>query len=84
MAVDSATKRNSIKSMMEKWIEWEKTTKKLYQQKYQELYEIGEIAAADKVKCYICDVDEELKHAEKKFIQLETMNYDLSVIVQEQ
>ena len=81
MAVDSATKRNSIKSMMEKWIEWEKTTKKLYQQKYQEF---GEIAAADKVKCYICDVDEELKHAEKKFIQLETVNYDLSVIVQEQ
>jgi len=30
MEVDVSTKRNSVKSMMEKWVQWEKNTKKLY------------------------------------------------------
>jgi len=30
MAVDVATKRQAVKTMMEKWVEWERNTKKLY------------------------------------------------------
>jgi len=48
---------------------------------YKELFELGEIAAANKINCFICDVDEELKHAEKKFIKLETLGYDIGTIV---
>ncbi len=81
MAVDVATKRQAVKTMMEKWVEWERNTKKLYQDMYKELFELGEIAAANKINCFICDVDEELKHAEKKFIKLETLGYDIGTIV---
>lgn len=81
MAVDVATKRQAVKTMTEKWVEWERNTKKLYQDMYKELFELGEIAAANKINCFICDVDEELKHAEKKLIKLETLGYDIGTIV---
>ena len=81
MAVDSNTKRQAVKSMMDKWVEWERNTKKLYQEMYNELCNVNEVAAANEVNCYICGVDEELKHAEKKLIKLETLGYDISAIV---
>lgn len=81
MDVDANTKRQAVKMMMEKWVEWERDTKKLYQEMYTELCNLGEIAAACEVKCYICDVDDELKHAEKKMIKLETLGYDIGVII---
>jgi len=48
---------------------------------YQELVAINEIAAAEKIKCYILDVTEELKHAEKKIIKLESLGYDINTII---
>ena len=81
MAVDANTKRTSTQELMKKWATWEHETKKLYCDMYKELYEIGEIAAANEVNCYICDVDEELKHTEKKIIKLETLNYDIGEII---
>jgi len=50
---------------------------------YKEALSIGEVAAASKIKCYICDVSDELKHAEKKLIKLETLGYDIGDIVKE-
>lgn len=50
---------------------------------YKELVDIGEIAA-EKIACYICDVDCELKYAERKHLDLESINYDLPTIVIEQ
>jgi hypothetical protein len=47
----------------------------------QELTAIGELAAAMKLDCYICDVDKELHYAEKKLIKLETLGYDLATII---
>lgn len=81
MDVDPGTKRTSVKTMMTKWVEWERETKKLYQDMYQELCKNAEVAAANKVKCYICAVDEELKHAEKKLIKLETIEYNVGTII---
>jgi len=81
MAVDVNTKRNSTKTMMEKWVNWERDTKKLYQDMYKELININEIAAADCILCYINDVDDELKHAEKKLFKLEALGYDISTII---
>ena len=81
MAVDSNTIRQAVKDLMEKWVQWERDTKLLYQQMYQELVAINEIAAAEKIKCYILDVTEELKHAEKKIIKLESLGYDINTII---
>lgn len=81
MAVDTNTKRQATKTMMEAWVKWEQDTKQLYQDMYSELHNLGEIAAADKIKCYVRGVTEELKHAEKKWIKLETIDYNIGSIV---
>lgn len=81
MEVDTTTKREAVKTMMTKWVEWERDTKKLYQEMYKELYELNEIAAANQINCYILDVTKELTHAEKKLIKLETTNYDIGMIL---
>lgn len=82
--VDSNTKRQAVKNGVEHWVKWERETKKLYQEMYKELMNIDEVAAAEKILCYIKDVDCELKHAERKHIDLEAINYDLPTIVIEQ
>jgi hypothetical protein len=47
----------------------------------QELYNLGEVAAASEIDCFIADVDDELVHAEKKLIKLETIGYDIGTII---
>ena len=81
MDVDTNTKRQAVQIMMKKWVDWERDTKQLYQTMHQELCSLGEVAAADKLKCYICDVDNELIHAEKKLIKLETIDYNINTII---
>ena len=81
MAVDVNTKRSAVKDMMGKWVKWEQDTKKLYQEMRQELCALGEVAAALEIDCFIKDVDDELVHAEKKFIKLETIGYDIGTII---
>lgn len=76
-AVDSGTKRNAIKELMEKWVKWEQETKKLYQEMRQELIQLGETASALYIDQYIIDVDNELQDAQNKLMRLETINYDL-------
>ena len=81
MDVDVNTKRQAVQTMMKKWVEWERDTKKLYQEMYHELYMINEIAAAEEIKYYISCVDEELEYAEKKLIKLETIEYNIGTII---
>ncbi len=83
-AVDTGTKRNSIKELMTKWINWEKETKTLYQSMRLELYTLGEVAAALDLDKYIMDVDKELRHAEKRLLELETIGYDIVKIMESQ
>ena len=80
--VDAGTKRNAIKEFMEKWIKWEQDTKKLYQEMRQELYNIGEVAAASFIDAYIEDVTKELCHAQKKLVRFETIGYDIIKIIE--
>lgn len=80
-AVDVGTKRQAVKELMGKWVNWEKETKKLYEEMYLELTNLREIAAAMYIKKYLCDVDNELEYVEKKFIKFETLGYDISTLV---
>lgn len=84
MAVDVGTKRNAIRELMTKWIDWERSTKKLYQEMRHELASLNEFAAASYIDELIDDVSTELRHAEKKFIYLETIGYDIVLIVDHQ
>lgn len=82
--VSNETKKTSIQIGMEKWINWEKDTKKLYERLYKELVSIEEIAAAAELQKYIVDVDYELAEAYQIYIELSTINYNLSDIIMEQ
>ena len=63
---------------------WEKETKSLYQMAYRELMALKEEAAAIFIQHYIEAVDCELKWAERKAIELETVDYNLAFIIGEQ
>lgn len=82
--VDADTKKNGVKSGLTKWVEWERDTKKLYEQMYQELMNIDEVASAMKIKEFICDVDKELKKAERYWLNKEATGYDMTLIIEEQ
>lgn len=82
--VDVNSKRNAIKTGIEKWVAWEKETKKLYEKMYQELMTLGEIAAAQKVLDLICDVTCELKDAEQYHLNKRATDYDMVYIIEEQ
>ena len=82
--VDAQTKRSAIRTGIEKWVAWEKETKALYQKAYRDLIEAKEEAAALFIQKYIEDVDCELKWAERKALELETIDYNLSYIIGEQ
>lgn len=79
-AVDTQTKRQSVKDLMTKWINWEKETKKFYQEMRQELMSINEHAAATYLDRFIEDVTKELSHAEKKLLKFESINYDIIIL----
>lgn len=79
-AVDTGTKKTSLKDLMTKWIEWERSTKKLYQEMRKELEALGELDAAMEIDKYIRDVSKELSHAEKILLKLESVNYDMVYI----
>lgn len=76
-AVDTNTKRNAIKDLFTKWINWEESTKKLYQEMRQEAQNLGEINAALYIDKLILEVSKELRHAERRLIELESINYDI-------
>ena len=82
--VNSNTRKTAIQNGMDKWVQWEKGTKKLYEKLYQELMTLGETASALEVSKYIEDVSKELAHAEEKLIELKAMDYDIYTIIDNQ
>lgn len=82
--VNATTRKNAIQSGMDKWIKWEEETKKLYQYIYQELIALKEIAAAEEVAKYIIDVDYELAEAIQEDLELKAIDYDITIIIDNQ
>lgn len=82
--VNETTRKNAVQVGMERWISWEKQTKKLYERMYQELINMNEIASAMEIEEYIKDVDKELAYANEKYLELRAMDHDISSIVDKQ
>ena len=82
--VDAATKKNGIKTALSEWHKWEKETRDLYVQMYNELIKINEIASAEYITDMICNVEKEIKHAEKRMIEYNGIGYDLVFIEEQQ
>lgn len=82
--VNGSTKKSSVQTGLEKWVEWEKETKTLYENMFMELMSLGEVAGAMELKKYIIDVDDELAEACQKHIDKKGMDFDLPTIIAEQ
>lgn len=78
--VKTETKRNAVIAGLEKWVEWEHDTKRLYEQCYVELCDLDEVAAACKIKKLIIDEDMTAKCADRLHIKLKGMDYDMPTI----
>ena len=82
--VDTNTKRNSVKTGLTTWKDWEMNTKKLYEQMFKELMTLNEIAAACKIKELVMNVDKELEKVEGYLLNKEAVGYDIGHIISEQ
>lgn len=82
--VDSATRTAAIRTGMEKWVTWQRETKRFYEQKYRELLDLGEVAAAHFVGDLLLHTTEELKKAEKYWIRKKAIEYDIKEIFAQQ
>ena len=82
--VDINARRNAIKDTMKQWVEWEQEAKKLWEDSYIKLYELGEVYAAQIIQTFLKDTAEELNMAREKQICLESSGYDMPFILEEQ
>lgn len=76
-SVSESDRKVKVKELFAKWIEWERETKELYQKKFKELTDMGHIACANKVNEMIKDVDCELKYAERMYLDLSAVGWDM-------
>lgn len=79
--VDTQTKKKALKSGVETWIEWERSTVDLYSDMYRELLELNEVVAAEFVKTLILDAQTEHSNATQLKICLESVDYDLEYVL---
>ena len=77
MNVDNSARSKAIKESIETWVKWETDTKKMYQDYYSQLCDMHEIAGAKKVMCLICGVDKELKCAQRLWIKLKCLDFNV-------
>lgn len=82
--VSLETKQTYIEAGFKKWIDWERKTKSFYQQQYQSLISLGEIAGAIEVAKYVEDVSKELSKAEMEHLEYSGMKYSLTDILLKQ
>ena len=82
--VDTQTKRNAVELGMRKWVEWEKTTKKELETSIKLLQDNGYIEDSIWVSNILSKVSYELKKAERKLIELQSVNFDVIYISEEQ
>lgn len=82
--VDAATRQAAIKSGLEKWVKWQRDTKKYYQDMYAALMDENQVAAALFIQELIEDVSCELKKAQRYWLNKKAISYSMDVIISEQ
>ena len=82
--MDTNTKREAVRDLFKKWINWETETIELLKESYNELRKLNELYAADKVLEILKETTDELIAAKNEMIILETVNYDIVFIAERQ
>ena len=79
--VNDEVRKTALTAGIERWVYQERETKKFYEQRYDELIHLNEIAGAEEIKKYILDVDYELAEAEQLHLELLAMNFSMEDII---
>ena len=82
--MDTNTRRNAVKSGIEKYVHWEKETKKFLEDMYSQSIQQGFIGISIQIKKCIKSVEEEIKHANKTYLEIKATEYDMPTIVSKQ
>lgn len=82
--VDTNTRRNAVKSGLEKYIRWEKETKKFLEDMYSQAIQQGFISISIQIKKHIKSVESQIKHANKTYLEIKATEYDMPTIVAKQ
>ena len=82
--MDTNTRRNAVKSGLEKYIHWEKDTKKFLEDMYTQAIQQGFIGISIQIKKYIKSVEDQIKHANKTYLEIKSTEYDMPTIVAKQ
>lgn len=72
-----------IRYGLKEWIKWERESKVIYEDAYQNLVNLSEIASANFVMRYVKDVDKELQGAELLYRVRDAIDWDLPTIYYE-
>ena len=75
--VDINTKRQAVRDLYKKWVDWETETRDSLQRYYKQLYDLDEICAAKKIAYFLEDVNNELCNAYQDYIYLKSVDYDI-------
>ena len=81
---DVNTKRNAIKNGLEKYVKWERDTKKFLEDVAIQAINVGELCLGEKIKECLKSVDKEIKLAEKEWLEIKSTDYNLSTVVEKQ
>lgn len=84
---DVATSQNrfeAMKALLDGWIRWERDSYKIYTDAYMELLNSEELAAAEFIKKYALDAEEELTWASDERLNKSAMSFDIVSIIEEQ
>lgn len=82
--VSENDRKAKVKELFTAWVDWEKETKDLYQRKFKELCDMGHVACADKINELVEEVDCELKYAQRMWLDLSAVGWDMLYIMQKQ
>lgn len=81
--VDTNTRTQAMEEALITWIEWEESTKKVYENLYLDLEKL-DVPAAEYVKSLVLDVEEEIVYARKELLVKRSMAFDIVSIMEEQ
>ncbi len=82
--MDINTRRNAIKTGLEKYVHWEKDTKKFLEDMYVEAFNIHEVGMAFKIKQCICNVEKQIQKAQIQLLAAKSTDFDLPTIISKQ
>lgn len=81
---DINTKRNAVKSGLEKYVRWERDVKVFLEDMYSQCIQQGFILLSYEIKKYLCSVEKEIKIAEQEYLEIKSTEYDMPTIVTRQ